>query len=90
MLCVGLDLHERTSTLAILDLSETRDSKRMSTRTIRGSWTTVLAELREVKKNRGDFDICYEASTSYGVLHDALAGVANRVGVAHPSKLDAI
>jgi transposase len=33
------------------------------------------------------FRVCFEASTNYGWLHDALAPIAERVSVAHPSQL---
>lgn len=82
---VGLDLHERVSTLAVFD--PYARGRKMTTRTIRGSLKTVLAEVKEFKD---PYEVCYEASTQYGVVHDALAGSAQQVVVAHPAKLHAI
>ncbi|NQT89065.1 IS110 family transposase [bacterium] len=90
MLYVGLDLHERTSTLAILDPNARTEKERMTVRTIKGPLSRVVADLKKIKKARGAFAICYEASTSYGIVYDALATIAERVAVGHPAKLEAI
>ena len=85
MYYVGLDLHARTSTLAIF--APYAKGKKMTTRTIRGSLKVVLDEFRSFKE---PYEVCYEASTNYGVVHDTLARSAQRVVVAHPSQLRAI
>ena len=53
---VGLDVHWRQSTICVLD---TRGRK-LSTQTIKGSWSKVLEELGRTKK---PFSVCFEAST---------------------------
>jgi len=77
---VGLDLHARQSTMAILEDGE----ETIRTRTLHGSLRSVLAEVVRVK---APFEVCYEASTGYGVVYEALVGVADRVAVGHPAKL---
>ena len=77
---VGLDLHARQSTMAILEDGE----EAIRTRTLHGSLRSVLAEVVRVKP---PFEVCYEASTGYGVVYEALVGVADRVAVGHPAKL---
>lgn len=77
---VGLDVHKRQSTFCVLD----EHGRKLMTRTIRGPWHKVIAELGHVKK---PFEICFEASTGYGFLYDALGQVAERVVVAHPGHL---
>ncbi len=85
MYYVGLDLHARTSTLAIF--APYAQGKKITTRTIRGSLKTVLDAFRSFKE---PYEVCYEASTNYGVVYDTLARSAQRVVVAHPSQLRAI
>ena len=80
---VGLDVHARQTTIALLEPG--RDEPR--TKTVHGSLKSVLAELAQIK---GPFEVAYEASTQYGVLYDLLAPMAHRVVVAHPGKLRAI
>jgi len=77
---VGLDLHTRQSTLAILE----EGSNEIQTRTIRGPLQSVLDAVASIK---GPFEICYEASTGYGVVYEAFSKVARRVVVGHPGKL---
>lgn len=82
MTYVGLDLHAKQSTLAILKPGGEKVSIR--TRTIKGSPRRILAEVAKIKD---PFAICYEASTGYGAFYDALRPIAKRVVVAHPGKL---
>ena len=78
---VGLDVHQRRSSLCILDCNG-RVVKRLD---VKGPWTKVLEAIdREVPR---PFVICYEAGCGYGYLHDQLAGRAERVAVAHPGQL---
>lgn len=80
MLNVGLDVHWRTSTYCILD----SNGKKIKTRTVRGGWRLLLAELTTLPR---PWSVCYEASCGYGVLHDRLSQMAAKVVVAHPGRL---
>lgn len=80
---VGLDVHARQSTFHILD----ENGKKVATRAVHGTERTVIKELAKIKR---PMSICYEASCSYGFLHDQLCAIADHVVVAHPSKLRAI
>jgi transposase len=77
---VGLDVHQRTSTICILD----ENGRRVKTVTVKGPWPTLLAEVRKIQR---PFSICFEATCGYGYLHDELRRVARRVVVAHPGQL---
>ena len=77
---VGLDVHAKRSSYCILD----EGGRTVKERTVKGSVSTVLAELCEVKHR---FAIVYEASCNYGHLHDELSRFASRVVVAHPGQL---
>jgi transposase len=76
---VGLDLHAKRSTLAILE-----DGEKPKTRTVHGPLRSVLDAVRSIK---GPFEICFEASNGYGVVYEELAKVARRVVVGHPGQL---
>ena len=65
MLSIGLDAHERTSSLCILGPSG-RPVKEL---TLKGHPRRVLQWLGELDE---PFQICFEASTNYGWLHDGL------------------
>lgn len=87
---VGIDVHARSFAVCILD----RNGKTVKEWIERGaggggrtSRDLVDAFLEKLKKFRGPFSICYEASCGYGHLHDRLAKVANHVTVAHPGQL---
>lgn len=80
MLYVGADVHLRSSVVCILD----ENGREIKTRSIRGGWKNLVEVLRGLKE---PFAVCYEASCGYGVLYDALKGVAHRVTVAHPGQL---
>lgn len=77
---VGLDVHWRQSTFCVLD----ENGRKQRSRTIRGSWDRVLAEIAKVKR---PFTVCFEASTGYGYLYERLGKMAQRVAVAHPGQL---
>ncbi|NQT88214.1 IS110 family transposase [bacterium] len=81
---VGLDIHTRTSTLAIFDPYAENPYDRMTIKTLRGSLKTVFDTFKAFKE---PYPVCYEASTGYGVVYDTLAQYADRVVVAHPGKL---
>ena len=80
MVYVGLDVHQRTSTLCILD----QNGRQVKTATVKGPWPKLLAEVRKIKR---PFGICFEATCGYGYLHDELRRMARRVVVAHPGRL---
>jgi transposase len=80
MYSVGLDVHQKRSSLEILDAHGAL-FKRVQ---VKGAWPTLL---REVEKLPRPFAICYEASCGYGYLHDELGKRADRVVVAHPGHL---
>jgi transposase len=80
MLLVGLDAHERTSSLCILDGS----GQVVKEQTVTGHPRLAVKWLGELKE---PFQVCFEASTNYGWLHDELKAVAAKVTVAHPGRL---
>ena len=77
---VGLDAHWRQSTICVLD----HRGQKLLSRTIKGPWTEVLAEIGKVRK---PFAVCFEASTGYGYLFENLQAIARQVVVAHPGQL---
>jgi len=77
---VGSDLHERTSSICVLD-----DRGQVVQRArIDGHPREVIAWLGRLGV---PFRVCFEASTSFGWVHDALAPIAESVVVAHPGRL---
>jgi len=80
MFYIGLDAHQTTSSVCILD----ENGRRVKRQTVRGHFPKVLDELRKVDE---PFEICFEASCAYGYLHDELQRIARRVVVAHPGQL---
>lgn len=80
MLSIGLDVHERTSSVCILNGS----GEVVKELTVKGHPRKVLEVLGGLKE---PFQICYEASTNYGWLYDELSRIAKRVLVAHPGRL---
>ena len=77
---VGLDVHQRTSTLHILN----EYGRKVKEKTIRGSWDKVVMWLAGLKE---PFAICFEATCGYGPLYDGLSKIARRVVMAHPGQL---
>src|SRR5512140_431304 len=77
---VGLDFHQRSSSICILD----ENGKTVKELQIRGAWPEVIAFLKQLKHT---FAICYEASCGYGHLYDQLKRIARHVVVAHPGQL---
>jgi transposase len=82
MLFVGADVHRRVYTLCILD----DRGKKLKEARIRGGCDAFLGELEKLRR---PFAICYEASFSYGHLHDRLRKTRHcrQVLVAHPGHL---
>jgi len=83
MLFVGLDTHERTSSLCILNTT----GEIVKELTVKGHPRRAVDA---VGKLTDPFRICFEASTNYGWLYEKLAEVAERVVVAHPGRLGLI
>ncbi len=77
---VGLDFHQRSSSICILN----ENGKTVKQLQIRGAWPEVIAVLKQPKH---PFAICYEASCGYGHLYDQLKRIARHVVVAHPGLL---
>jgi transposase len=80
MYTIGLDVHVKRSTFVVLD----ENGKELMNRTVHGPIDKVITELQEVKQ---PFQICFEASSGYGYIHDRLVRIARRVVVAHAGKL---
>jgi transposase len=77
---VGLDVHQKRSSICILD----RDGKQVKRLEVKGSWAQVVEAVARVP---GPFSVCYEASCGYGHLYEKLAPLARHVAVAHPGQL---
>jgi transposase len=78
---VGLDVHQKQSSLCILD----PNGKIVKRREVKGHWPAVLQAVAQ--ETPRPFSICYEASCGYGYLHDKLAPLAEHIAVAHPGQL---
>lgn len=79
MFHIGLDVHLKYITVCILDHNGKVD-QRHSVRSI-GEVVDLIAALPE------PCQVCYEASTGYGFVFEALQPVAKRIAVAHPGLL---
>jgi transposase len=79
---VGLDVHQRRSSICILDSC----GKIVKQELIKGPWPAVMDRLRGIGQ---PFSISYEASCGYGYLHDRIAQLpqATHIAVAHPGQL---
>jgi transposase len=80
MLTVGIDVHQRFSTVCVLN----QQGAVMLERSVKGSASEVVKVLQDLGQ---PMQICYEASIGYGALYDRLATIASRVVVAHPGHL---
>ncbi len=80
MLYIGLDVHQRSFALCILD----HRGKRIKEIRERGGWQDLLRVLGTLRR---PFAICYEASLGYGHLYDQLCKLARRVEVVHPGQV---
>jgi hypothetical protein len=65
MYYVGLDVHQKRSSICILD----RDGRQVKRLEVKGSWAQVVEAVAGVP---GPFSICYEASCGYGHLYEKL------------------
>lgn len=77
---VGLDVHQRCSSVCILDPC----GKPVKQFKVKGTWSELIQELGKLPR---PFSICYEASCGYGYLYERLSSMAARVSVAHPGQL---
>ncbi len=77
---VGIDVHQRMSSVCILD----ENGKKLKAFTVKGNWGHLAKVMRELPR---PFAVCYEASCGYGFLHDLFYRFADRVVVAHPGQL---
>jgi len=75
-----MDVHKRSTNMCILD----NRGKVVKEVRIPGHVSEAVAVLRRL---RGVFSVCYEASCGYGYLHDQLRKIARRVVVAHPGQV---
>ena len=80
MLTVGLDAHQKRSTICILD----DNGKEVKNWTVCRRWPAVLAELGKIDK---PWQVCFEATCGYGYLYRELKKKARRVVMAHPGQL---
>jgi len=82
MLYVGLDVHQKRSSICILD----DNGKTVKQDLVKGPWPAVIDRLRKIDQ---PFGLCYEASCGYGYLHDRISSLpmASHVAVAHPGQL---
>lgn len=80
MYYVGLDVHESSSSVEILDCN----GKLFKRTEVKGRWPLLIEELKKVPK---PFAICYEASCGYGHLYEQFSKLAQEVKVAHPGAL---
>lgn len=83
MLTVGLDVHQGSTAVCILD----GNGKRIKRFTHRGHPRELVGVLRGLS---GPFQAAFEASCGSGMLHDLLAPIASRVVVAHAGHLRVI
>ena len=83
MYSVGIDTHSRQHAVCILG----DEGNVVKEFTVRGGPGELLRRLELIDR---PFQVCYEASLGYGLLHDALAPLATRVQVAHPAELRCI
>jgi transposase len=80
MLYVGLDVHQKRSSMCILN----GDGKVVKQELVQGPWPKVMDRLRALGE---PFSVCYEASCGYGHLYDRMSPLAGHVAVAHPGHL---
>jgi len=80
MLTVGLDVHQKTSTVCILD----ENGRHVKTWTLAGRWPKLMAKLAKIPR---PWQVCFEATCGYGYLHRQLSRMAERVVMAHPGQL---
>ncbi len=80
MLYVGLDVHQRSTAVCVLE----ENGAEREHRNVKGHPSNTVEWLRGLGE---PFAVCYEASCGYGWLHDRLHPIAAKVVVAHPAQL---
>jgi transposase len=80
MYFVGLDVHQRRSSVCILD----DRGQKVKEFTVVGGWDRLLEEVAQLPR---PLTVCFEASTGCGVLGERLRPLARRIVVAHPGHL---
>lgn len=81
MYYVGLDIHQRSTSVEILDCN----GKLFKRTEWKLPWSMLAKQLAD--QTPAPFAVCYEASCGYGYLHEQFAAVAATVKVAHPGQL---
>lgn len=79
MFSVGLDVHQKRSSVCILD----EHGKKVKEFEVVGTWDKLVEELTRLPRPMA---VCFEASTGCGYLFDKIVPLAERVEVAHPGK----
>lgn len=80
MYCVGLDVHQNSSSLEVLDAN----GKLFKRLEVKGPWPQVMEALAQLPQPMA---LCYEASCGYGHLYEKFSTLCQKVRVAHPGKL---
>lgn len=87
MFSIGMDVHQNSTALCILD----SNGRVKSEREVKGGFKVVAQTLSEMRESLGEpFRVCYEASCGYGTLYDLLTPIAQEVKVAHATELKLI
>ena len=82
MLYVGLDVHVKHITICVLNKNG---------KLLQRCQLPCLDDVIQFLMNlRGRCEVCFEASTGYGIYFEALSKIASRVAVAHPGLLKLI
>ena len=80
MFFVGLDVHQKRSSVCILN----EWGQKVKELTVIGDWDRLVEEVAQLPKPRA---ICFEASTGCGVLCERLRPLAQRIEVADPGQV---
>jgi transposase len=80
MFFVGLDVHQRKSSVCVLDSL----GKKVKEFTVLGPWDTLLEALAGLPRPMA---VCFEASTGCGWLCERIRPLAQRIEVAHPGQV---
>jgi len=80
MYTIGMDVHQSRTSVCVLD----GKGNTLRQEEVKGDYQAVAAHLAKI---RHPFQVCYEASTGYGVLYDLLTPLAEKIEVAHAGRL---
>jgi transposase len=80
MYTIGLDVHQSRTSVCVLD----GKGNTLRQEEVKGDYQAVAAYLAKIRR---PFQVCYEASTGYGVLYDLLTPLAEKIEVAHAGRL---